>query len=160
MRGASLEEPRRRSGYELTLAEVASKRQSLPPVHADHILETACDRVGGGHLSQAGRWEGMTLGMAQKILTEAILELIALRSERRELVCSKCLAIYIQEPNHVLRVCPTCNGILRSKSMVVEASLRERISELEQKIVHLEASLTVVLDLDLEDAREPNPPPE
>lgn len=146
---------------------VGKPAQPLPPLHTADTLSTACDRVGAGHLTVGGRWGDMTLSKAQLILRDACTELIALRSERRELICGKCLTIWSRDelirqvamrPQHpestkvtyTIDHCPKCGGYLRTKAMVMEAALRQQVDELQERVTRLQDSLTAILDLELE----------
>lgn len=142
--------------------------QPLPPLHSADTLSIACDRVGAGHLTVGGRWGDMTLSKAQTILRDACQELIALRSERRELLCAKCVTLWTREAviqalasnrpsdedapktSYSIDYCPKCGGLLRTKALVMEAALREQIAELEERVSRLQDSLTAILDLELE----------
>lgn len=145
------------------MAMAVRKQSRLPAAHTEETLHKAADRVGSGMGGSLGRFDGMTLGGAQAILRDGITELLALRSERRELVCTKCMAIYLREHIHGGNVaytalhssqCPKCDGLLRPKSLVMEAALREKVETLEERIAHLQESLTAVLDLGVEDQPE------
>lgn len=108
-------------------------------------LRRAVDRVGAG-LGQNARWGDMSLARAQQYLREAIEELILLREENKEWMCTKCLLVYSNTG-----VCPNCEGVLRSQAVVRDLMRRSQIGDLERKIRRLEDSLSAVLDLGVED---------
>lgn len=120
-----------------------------------HILEEAIDRVGAG-MGQTGRWGHMSLSAAQQFLREAVAELLVLRSETTEWVCTRCKVVYpnpYQDPDQTpIATCSTCESVLRPHAVLKEAAYHAKIQELEDQKRRLEESLSVLLDLGINDS--------
>jgi NAD-dependent SIR2 family protein deacetylase len=89
----------------------------------------------------------MSMGRAQDILRSAVHELVELRSESRNYVCTKCKQSYSKPENVLDPSCPTCESLLRPEVVIMRAALEDRIAVLSAKISRLEDSLMAVLDL-------------
>ncbi len=119
---------------------------AIPPTPTQDDIHAAIDRLGAG-FGVKQRYLEMSMGRAQDILRSAVHELIALRSESRNYICTKCKQSYEKPPNVLDPACPVCESLLRPEAVIMRAALEDRIAILEAKVSRLEDSLMVVLDL-------------
>lgn len=87
------------------------------------------------------------MGRAQDVLRAATHELVELRSESRNYICTRCKHTYLKPPGVLDPSCPTCEKPLRPEVVIMRAALEDRIRSLEERVAHLEDSLIAVLDL-------------
>lgn len=119
---------------------------AVPRTSSQDEINTAIDRLGAGFGSKQ-RYIEMSMGRAQDILRAAVHELIELRSESRNYICTKCKQTWAKPPNVIDPTCPVCETLLRPEAVIMRAALENRIAVLEDKVSHLEDSLVTLLDL-------------
>lgn len=122
-----------------------------PPVtHSIENMLLAVDRLGAG-LGGTMRLP-MSLGRAQDIMRDVARELVLLREETREWVCTKCKLMYSELPkpvglsDGVVGTCPKCGAQVRPAVVIRQAALLDKIRESQERIERLEESLTTILD--------------
>lgn len=122
----------------------------MPATHSIEDMLLAVDRLGGG-MTGTMRLP-MSLGRAQDIMRDIARELVLLREETREWVCTQCKLMYPELPkplglaDGVVGTCPKCGAKVRPAVVVRHAALLDKIRENQERIERLEESLTTILD--------------
>lgn len=128
---------------------------STPP--ATHSLEEmflAIDRLGAGFSASTKRLP-MSLGRAQDILRDVAREIVLLREESREWICTTCKMIYL-EPKTPMMTCHQCGNGLRPAVVIRHAALLDQLRIEQAHSQRIEESLVTLLDFygDVEESSE------
>jgi NAD-dependent SIR2 family protein deacetylase len=126
-----------------------------PRTYTQEEIMTAIGRLGAG-FGFAQKYDSMSLGRAQDIVRDAVRELILLRQESREWICTKC-RIMFPTPRSPLLLCPKCSTILRPAVVVAQAALLDQLQQSQAHALHVEQSLITLLEnLDLDEKDPPD----
>lgn len=84
----------------------------------------------------------MSLSHAQNILRDGVRELVVLRAETREWICTKCRVVY---PTPI-ELCPDCGSMLRPAAAIQQAAFLSQIEKNQQRIRELEQTVLTLLE--------------